>query len=65
MNYTCTHCNKPCHGDLVDFGLGYFEFWGEIRFDRNVQFVSECCEDDMIDEYGDPVELEEYIFDEE
>lgn len=40
----CSECLEPCYGEWVDFGIGPYEFWGQRSVDRQLAFVSECCE---------------------
>lgn len=46
----CGECGKPCHQDLVDFGIGPGEYWGTPFVDRNEQWVSDCCEATVFDD---------------
>ena len=40
----CPGCGEECSGAWVDFGVGHYEFWGARGFDRQIAFVSNCCE---------------------
>ena len=40
----CEDCRGSCEGTYVDFGIGSYEFWGAKEVDRQVHWVSECCE---------------------
>lgn len=44
MNGTCTACHEPCKVNIIDFGIGLYEYWGFTYYDRNLQAVSNCCE---------------------
>ena len=61
MNYVCGHCRQACQGELVDFGVGVTEFWGNVSVDECIQFVSKCCQVQMYEDYelDEPVPLEE------
>ena len=48
----CTTCNKECDGKWIDVGIGPYEFWGQKCTDKDVQYLSECCEAEVIDEDG-------------
>ena len=56
----CSNCKKPCKGTNVDFGYGVTEFWGSVSNDVNIQYVSQCCEDEMFydKDLTDPVDQE-------
>ena len=40
----CSACGEVAEGTSVDFGIGAYEYWGSKGVDRNVQWVSRCCE---------------------
>lgn len=40
----CSACDEVAEGTFVDFGIGAYEYWGAEGVDRNVQWVSRCCE---------------------
>lgn len=40
----CADCEQPCEGDLIDVGVGSYEFWGQRGVDRDLQYLSDCCE---------------------
>jgi len=45
----CKSCGEECTAEIVDFGIGPYEY-GSIRaVDVQLQEVSPCCEDDVID----------------
>lgn len=46
---TCTECLQPCNVELVDFGIGSYEFWGAKSVDKRVEAVSDCCEAPAVD----------------
>ena len=45
----CSACGDITEGEFMDFGIGAYEYWGSKGFDRNVQWVSKCCEADLLD----------------
>ena len=45
----CSSCGEEAEGKHVDFGIGRGEFWGAPFNDVQVQFVSACCEADLMD----------------
>lgn len=53
----CKECGKEADGTFVDFGIGPVEFWGAKSNDSDVQFVSKCCEADLV--YECDLEVEE------
>lgn len=55
--YYCGECRKECDWQLLDYGIGGYEFWGARGCHTNMQTVSTCCEGDV---YADP-ELEEQV----
>lgn len=55
--FFCSECHKPCDGEMVDFGIGSYEFWGATSVDSHITEVSECCMGDLLDEI--PEEEEE------
>jgi hypothetical protein len=52
----CEDCGRPTNGQWVDFGVGPGEFWGRPFCDVNWQWVSECCEGDILDENGNLID---------
>lgn len=50
MSYYCSECNEECEAIKVDYGIGHYEFWGATGCHENWQWVSECCEGDLMDE---------------
>lgn len=55
MTYYCSECNKECDAVEMDFGIGPYEFWGFMGSHHNWQWVSQCCEGDLLDQ---PIEEE-------
>jgi len=48
-SYICSICRSPCEGVELDFGIGPYECHGYVGVHRDVHFVSECCEGDVLD----------------
>lgn len=40
----CSACRQPCEAHVMDFGLGWYEYWGYKCYDTNKQVVSKCCD---------------------
>ena len=40
----CLDCGEPANLQLVDFGIGPYEFWGRTGWDRDIQLATDCCE---------------------
>ena len=47
--YFCQECELECRGQVVDQGIGPYEFWGQKGIDVREAFVSECCEALVVD----------------
>ena len=49
----CKCCGEKCTGITVDFGIGPYEY-GSIRsVDVRLEMVSDCCEDEIVDDIED------------
>jgi len=46
----CTFCNEECAVDVVDEGIGSYEYWGAKGVDIRLVEVSACCGEDVTDE---------------
>ena len=57
--YFCQECELECRGQMVDQGIGPYEFWGQKGIDKREAFVSECCEALVVDIDGNEVSLPE------
>ena len=44
----CSECKKSCAEVQRDFGYGLTEYWGAVAAHENLQWVSECCDGDLI-----------------
>jgi hypothetical protein len=49
----CSECRKPCVKIRRDYGIGSYEYWGATGVHHNWQTVSECCEEDVLEEIED------------
>jgi len=52
----CGCCGQRAQGMSLDFGIGAYEYWGAKGYDRNICWVSECCETTL---YSDPMQRNE------
>ena len=43
LDYVCNSCHEPCSISLQDFGIGQYEYWGQISYDHDYQWASDCC----------------------
>ena len=46
----CSECRRPCREVERNFGIGSYEFWGQKGSQDNWQWVSECCDGDVLTE---------------
>lgn len=46
----CGDCGKECRAVKVDQGIGAYEYWGFKGFHHDWQWVSDCCEAELLDE---------------
>ena len=46
----CVLCGKECEVDIVDEGIGTYEYWGAKGVDIQLVEVSVCCGEDVTDE---------------
>ena len=50
QNWYCAGCLKECDAITIDEGIGAYEYWGDKGVDIRLVEVSDCCEDDLLDE---------------
>jgi hypothetical protein len=50
MEKYCAHCLQECGTITIDEGIGAYEYWGDKGVDIRLVEVSDCCEDDLLDE---------------
>lgn len=48
----CKDCGGICEGTYIDSGIGPYEFWGAKGYDSVVDWVSECCEANLLNPNG-------------
>lgn len=48
----CKSCGNPCKASWRDFGIGGYEYGSEHGNHQDWQYVSECCEDRVVDCHG-------------
>ena len=68
MNGICTNCKESCKVELIDFGIGSYEYWGAPGYDINIQAVSNCCEALVINSHKNIItvkDVKNYYKDEE
>ena len=46
----CSYCNQECEVEVVDEGIGAYEYWGATGVDVRLVEVSSCCGEDVTDE---------------
>lgn len=46
----CANCLKECNVVTIDEGIGVYEYWGSRSVDIRLVDVSDCCEDELLDE---------------
>lgn len=39
----CGFCRKACDANIIDTGIGGYEYWGNKGFDKRLELVSLCC----------------------
>jgi hypothetical protein len=49
----CSACGNSCTPIMVDFGIGYYEYWGATGVHRDIQEVSDCCESGVVTDQKD------------
>lgn len=51
----CSSCGDSSEGQIVDFGIGYYEYGSICAVDKQECYVSCCCEAQIIDSQNNPV----------
>lgn len=46
----CTECRRECRTQVVDFGIGAYDYGGAPRYDSQIEEVSDCCEAEVVDD---------------
>lgn len=44
MKGYCEACRQPCEVEVVDYGIGSYEYWGYNGVNSSLCAVSTCCE---------------------
>lgn len=47
--FLCSHCGRVDEGRFADFGIGAYEYWGAPGFDRDIRWVSTCCDAPLVE----------------
>ena len=47
--YICRECGKVCEPNIVDNGIGPYEYWGATGIDHKYDVESDCCWADVED----------------
>jgi hypothetical protein len=50
MTWYCASCLKECEAITIDEGIGAYEYWGAKGVDIRLVDVSDCCEDNLLEE---------------
>lgn len=40
----CSNCKEPCEVNIVDIGIGQYEYWGAKGRDVQLEALSTCCD---------------------
>ena len=48
----CGHCGMSCEVNVVNDGIGQYEFWGQVGYDLETVAYSKCCDYVVYDEPG-------------
>ena len=59
MKIICSFCHKECFFNLINEGIGHYEYWGAPEYDKQISVVSICCNEHCIDEYGNEITAKE------
>jgi hypothetical protein len=46
----CSACLEECEAVTIDEGIGHYEYWGATGVDIQLVEVSDCCEEELLDE---------------
>jgi len=52
MDIYCDCCEEECGIAMIDEGIGTYEYWGSKGVDTRMIPVSDCCNETIIDEFG-------------
>lgn len=56
---TCSECEQECRPCVVDDGIGPYDFGGAYGCDTRPRIASDCCEADVLDDYGRAVGMDD------
>lgn len=59
MKGICANCGFECEVIVIDVGIGAYEYWGAREVDSRLEVVSDCCEDDALDDRGNVITMAE------
>lgn len=45
----CDDCGFACTAELVDVGIGPYEFWGYQGYNQDIRPLSPCCEAEVVE----------------
>lgn len=45
----CSNCKEPCGQEMVDSGIGSYEWWGHNEFQESWDWLSDCCHAELLD----------------
>lgn len=49
----CSECKEKCFGVFRDMGIGPYEYWGTNYVDERWEWVSPCCEGEIMERLED------------
>ena len=53
----CGECGQPCDVDIVDEGIGHYEFWGQVGNHSNLCAESSCCGSNVYEDEACTIEF--------
>lgn len=57
----CTACGHDCNVVLVDFGIGFYDYWGSPGINFQLEAVSDCCEASAVDSANHEITIQQLI----
>ena len=45
----CAGCHEYVTGTYIDYGIGEYEYWGYKGVHVDLELVSPCCEEELLD----------------
>lgn len=52
----CSECGKECGVQVLDYGIGGYDYWGARGNDIQMCAVSDCCEGEVLESEPEPEE---------